>query len=127
MPSEIIASSVDLADGTPISPTTANQTIKTWNINENKAEYIRMNVMLEIERTATSQAQTLNFEVLNGASVAKTINRKTYAQLEFDNVELSVLVKKHDRGVLVLRLGDAGAADAQTTITHKQSYLEFID
>lgn len=111
-----------LADDSGTTPTTADQVLVTITVPEQKSfKYYWVHFEIQVALVTTPVVQQLDFEILNDASVVKTFNWSPGAtnivgihQLGFQH-----LVAKNTGGTIVLRLGNAGAADVDSTFTVK--------
>jgi hypothetical protein len=111
-----------LADGSGVTPTTADQVLVTITVPEQKShKYYWVHFEIEAAMVTTPVVQQLDLEILNDTTIVKTFNYSPGAtdvvgihQLGFQH-----LVAKNTGGTIVLRLGNAGAADVDTTIKVK--------
>jgi len=118
---EIIDGTVVSADGTGLTPTTANQTLCTIPIPENKYKWLMVSIDLEIAMVASPVVQQIDLELMNDATVIKTFNFSPGAVDVIGIVDYNIvwLMQKNNSGSIILQLGNAGAADVDTTIKTK--------
>ena len=122
---EIIDGTVVTADGTGLTPTTSNQTLCTIPIPENKYRWLMVYIDLEIAMVASPVVQQIDFELINDATVIKTFNFSPGAVDVIGIVDYNILfpLQKNNSGNLILQLGNAGAADVDTTIKTKAIWV----
>lgn len=111
-----------LADGAGVTPTTADQVLVTLTVPEQKShKYYWIHFQLEAALVTTPVVQQLDLEILNDATIVKTFNFSPGATdvLGIHQIAFSTLVAKNTKGTISLRLGNAGAADVDTTIKVK--------
>ena len=119
---DLLDSTVVTADGTPLTITTANQTLATVTVPESRSyKYVILNATLEIAMVSSPVVQQVDFEILNDATVVKTFNFSPGAidVIGIWNYHISFPVQKNNSGKIVLQLGNAGAADVDTSIKVK--------
>lgn len=116
-----------LADGSGITPTTADQALVTLAIPERQGvKYYLCHFDIEIEKVTTPVAQTLDIEILNEAVVVKTFNYFPTTDVETVPYSITHPVAKNTSGTITLRLGNANAADVDTTFTVKNVWVAAV-
>lgn len=116
-----------VADSSSFLPTTADQTIFSISIPERRGvKYYLLHVDLYITTTGTSQVQILDFEIKNDATVVKTFNYSPKALVDREGYSITFPVAKNTVGTISLQLGNAGTADAQTTIIVKDVWAAAV-
>jgi hypothetical protein len=119
---DLLDSTVQVADGTGLTITTANQTLATTTIPESRSyKYVLYNATLEIAMVASPVVQQIDFELLNDAVVVKTFNFSPGAidVIGITTYHISFPVQKNNSGTLILQLGNAPAVDVDVTIKVK--------
>lgn len=115
------------ADSANFSPTTADQTLFSLNIPERKGlKYYLLHIDLYIATTATSVVQTLDLEIKNDNTIIKTFNYSPKALIDREMYSITYPVAKNTTGSISLQLGNAGSADAQTTVVIKDVWAAAV-
>lgn len=110
------------ADGTGLTPTTANQELASIAIPENKSyQYILVHFAIEVAMVTSPVVQQIDLELLNDSTVVKTFNFSPGAVdvVGIQNFSITFPVAKNNSGTISLQLGNAGAADVDTSIMVK--------
>lgn len=125
---DILDGTVVTADGTGLTPTTANQTLVTIPIPENHYKWLIVNIDLEIAMVTTPVVQQIDLELINDSTVIKTFNFSPGATdvLGIWDYNIRFPVQKNNSGNIILQLGNAGAADVDTTIKAKSVFVEGV-
>lgn len=111
---ELLDSTIVSADaGSPLSPTTANQTLATILIPENHFKYILVHFEMEVAMVTSPVVQAIDLELINNATVVKTFNFSPGAVdvLGIVKFDIEWPVAKNDNGNIILQLGNAATAD----------------
>lgn len=121
---ELIDSTVSLADGTPLTITTANQTLHTMPIPQNSFRYLMVHIDLEIAMVASPVVQQIDFELMNDAAVIKTFNFSPGAIDVIGIIDYNIQwpVQKNNSGNIILQLGNAPGVDVDTSVKVKGAW-----
>ena len=125
---ELIDSTIVTADGSPLTPTTANQTLATIPIPENHFKYILVHFEIEIAMVSSPVVQQIDLELINDATVIKTFNFSpgSASVVGIVNYNIELPVAKNNEGDIILQLGNAAAADVDTSIMVKAAWCAGI-
>jgi hypothetical protein len=125
---ELLDGTVVIADGSGLTPTTANQTLITIPIPENHFKYLLVHIDLEIAMVSSPVVQQIDLELINDATVVKTFNFSPGAVdvIGIWDYNIEFPVAKNNSGNIILQLGNAGAADVDTTIKTKGAWVAGI-
>jgi hypothetical protein len=110
------------ADGSGLTPSTANQTLATIAVPESKSyKFILVHFELEMAMVTSPVVQQLDIELINDATVVKTWNLSPGATdvLGIHNYAFTFPVAKNNSGSIIVQLGNAAGADADTSIKVK--------
>jgi hypothetical protein len=116
-------------DATGVNPSTSTvaQTIgSAMTVPENDEDFLLAFFECSIEQTASSQAQTLTFNIVDGSTVIKAFTFKTYAALKYDLVTFWAVFAKRTSSSIALKLATATNADSNTAIVLKNAFVASI-
>lgn len=122
---QIFTDGIIRTNQTGINPAVGAATMATTNISENRFPFLKVTAMVKIVTTGTSTAQTLTFNVIDSVGPT-TLQAFTYgatATAQNYLLHISAIYRKNTAGTITLQLG-GGTADANTTITLQQWYIE---
>jgi len=120
---DLLDSMLVTADSSPaLTPSTANQTLATIDVPEGRSyKYILVCCQIEIAKVSSPVVQEVNIEILNDSTVVKTFNwsAQTTSALGIDNLNITWPVAKNNAGTITIQLGNAGAADVDSSFVVK--------
>jgi len=110
------------ADGSGLTPTTANQELASIAIPENRSyKYILVHFQVEVAMVSSPVVQQIDLELLNDSTVVKTFNWSAGATdvVGIQDFGITWPVAKNNSGTISLQLGNAAAADVDSSIMIK--------
>lgn len=130
MPFELFPGAISIADATVIHPSTstiAQVVFPAVTIPENTEDYLFAIFEVAIEQDASTTAQTLTFNITDGATVIKAYPFKVYAALKYDIVTFWAIFTRRTKSSIQLQLATAGSADAShVNITGKNMFVASV-
>jgi hypothetical protein len=125
----IFRGATSITNQTALHPSTSTiaQSVYTFTIPENDEDFLIALFEVEIEQTASSTAQTLTFNITDGATVIRAFTFKSYAALKYDNITFWAIFSKRTSASIQLQLATAGGADANTSIIGKEAVVFSAD